>query len=230
MRRRKRPVRAHAPAAASMPARILTPQPAALAPPTRTDASPAGAPSAVRSVREYARRADLFIRASSPSLPPAMYPSQHAALSALALVPLRLRGWSLSELALFAAGGVLIDVDHDLAYVAKTGDWSLPNAYRWHVERVPPTVHERPHVHRVPLVIDPYRPFHAVAPIALLFTLAWVKPPAVRAHSLASLLRLLPLLRPLAWGVLFHRLCDYALETFQRRPGIPVEPPNPPPG
>lgn len=154
-----------------------------------------------------------------------MYPSQHAALSAAAAVPLRLRGWTPPELGLFLVGGVLVDADHYLAYAVKTGDWSLLNAYRWHVQRVPPTVRSRPRLHRIPLALDRHRPFHAVLPIALLFLLAWTPPPRTRGRRLAALTVLLPLLRPLAWGVLFHRLCDYWLEMFQYRPGIPAEPP-----
>jgi hypothetical protein len=163
-----------------------------------------------------------------------VYPTQHTALTALAAVPLRAGSWTLPELSLFLAGGVLIDVDHYLAYAIKTGDWSLPNAYRWHVKRVPPTVHRRPRFHRIPLFVDRHRPFHAVAPIALLFAVGWLLPFRARAGAwaserrLAGLGKLLPLVRALAWGALFHRLCDYALETFQYRPGIPVEPIEPP--
>ena len=54
-----------------------------------------------------------------------MYPSQHAALTALACLPLKLRGWSLPELAAFAAGATLIDVDHYLAYAIALRDYSI---------------------------------------------------------------------------------------------------------
>ena len=96
-----------------------------------------------------------------------MYPSQHVALTALACVPLKLRGWSLPELGAFAAGATLIDVDHYLAYAIANRDWSLPNAYRWHVQRVPPKVYSRPHMYLPPLVLDRHRPFHAIAPVLI---------------------------------------------------------------
>ena len=166
-----------------------------------------------------------------------MYPSQHVALTSLALVPLRERGWSLPRLGLFAAGAVLIDVDHYLSYAIKSGDWSLPNAYRWHVRRVPPMARRRPRLYLPKLVLDRHRPFHAVAPIALLFFLAWGPFPALRngGHNpgdappgaLRWLFRCFrPWLRCLAWGVLFHRLCDYAIEIFEYRPGIPTDAPS----
>jgi hypothetical protein len=154
-----------------------------------------------------------------------MYPSQHAALTALACVPLTLRGWSLPELAAFAAGGTLIDVDHYLAYAIAHGDWSLPHAYRWHVKRVPPLVHRRPHLHLPPLFLDRFRPFHALAPILLAACLTRLNP-AVTHHPLLRLL--LTLIRATAWGALFHRLCDYSLEVFEDRPGIPRDLPSSP--
>lgn len=165
-----------------------------------------------------------------------MYPSQHVALTSLALVPLRERGWSLPRLGLFAAGAVLIDVDHYLSYAIKTGDWSLPNAYRWHVRRVPPIARKRPHFYLPKLVLDRHRPFHAIAPIALLFLLGWGPFPVLRPSpnpgpgprgALRWLLTCLrPWLRSLAWGVLFHRACDYSVEVLEHRPGIPTDTPH----
>ena len=168
-----------------------------------------------------------------------MYPSQHATLTALALVPLRRRGWSLPRLGFFAAGAVLIDVDHYLAYALRTGDWSLPNAYRWHTQRVPPFVHKRPHFYVPHFFLDRHRPFHAIAPIALLFLLGWapldnalddLHPPGARRRPVrrtTGLLRRLQLMvRALAWGALFHRVSDYAVEVLQRDPGIPTAQPR----
>ena len=154
-----------------------------------------------------------------------MYPSQHAALTALACVPLRQRGWTLPELGAFAAGAVLIDVDHYLAYAIKHRDWSLPNAYRWHVQRVPALVYRRPHLHLPPLVLDRYRPFHGATPILLAALLTRLSPSATTAGPLRLLASLL---RAAAWGVLFHRLCDYSVEVFEDRPGIPTAAPRMP--
>ena len=154
-----------------------------------------------------------------------MYPSQHAALTALACVPLKVRGWSLPELAAFAAGGTLIDVDHYLSYAVTHRDWSLPNAYRWHVQRVPALAHRRPHLHLPPLLLDRYRPFHAVTPILLAALLTHLDPSAA---STGFLRLLLTLIRAAAWGVLVHRLCDYSIELFEDRPGIPTDVPRGP--
>ena len=156
-----------------------------------------------------------------------MYPSQHAALTALAALPLTLRGWSLPELAAFAAGGTLIDVDHYLAYAVTHRDWSLPHAYRWHVQRVPPLVHRRPHLHLPPLVFDRYRPFHAVAPILITALLTRLDPSSASSPTLRLLLSLI---RAAACGVLFHRLCDYSIEVFEDRPGVPTDVPRLPKG
>ena len=156
-----------------------------------------------------------------------MYPSQHAALTALACLPLKLRGWSLPELASFAAGATLIDVDHYLSYAIAKRDWSLPHAYRWHVQRVPPKVYSRPHLYLPPLALDRYRPFHALAPILLAALLTRLDPSSAPSPPLRLLLTLI---RAAAWGVLFHRLCDYSVEVFEDRPGVPrdlPEPPNP---
>jgi hypothetical protein len=165
-----------------------------------------------------------------------MYPSQHATLTGLALVPLRRRGWSLPRLGLFTAGAVLIDGDHYFAYALRTGDWSLPNAYRWHIQRVPPFTQRRPRLYMPRLFLDRHRPFHAVAPIALLFVLGWapldrtlddLHPPGAKRRPPRWLLRCIqPWLRALAWGALFHRVCDYAVEVLQHDPGIPTEQPR----
>ena len=152
-----------------------------------------------------------------------MYPSQHAALTALACLPLKRRGWSLPEIGAFAAAGTLIDVDHYLAYAVAHRDWSLPNAYRWHIQRVPPLVYRRPHLHLPPLLFDRYRPFHSVAAILIAAFLTRLDP--MRARS--RLPRMcLALSRAAAWGVLFHRLCDYSIEVFEDRPGIPTAAPK----
>ena len=153
-----------------------------------------------------------------------MYPSQHAALTALACVPLKLRGWSLPELGAFAAAATLIDVDHYLAYAVANRDWSLPHAYRWHVQRVPPLVHRRPHFHLPPLLLDRYRPLHAVTPILLAGILTRLHPTSAPPGPLRVLLTLI---RAASWGVLFHRLCDYSIEVFEDRPGIPRDLPDP---
>lgn len=152
-----------------------------------------------------------------------MYPSQHAALAALTCIPLRLRGWTLPELGAFAAGAVLIDVDHYLAYAVRHNDWSLGNAYRWHLRRVPPLVYHRPHPYLPPLVFDRYRPFHGVTPIALAALCTRLSPESAPPGLSHLLVRLL---RAAAWGVLFHRLCDYSVEVFENRPGIPTAAPR----
>ncbi|CAA9287827.1 MAG: hypothetical protein AVDCRST_MAG77-4452 [uncultured Chloroflexi bacterium] len=139
-----------------------------------------------------------------------MYPTQHAAITAITALPLRRRGWNWTELSLFAAGAVLIDVDHYLSYAVREGDWSLPRAYRWHIRRVPPMDRRRPHLYLPPLLWDQYRWFHAIVPLALL--------------ALAA--RLWPPLRPLALGALYHRLQDYAVEVFEHRPGVPTAAPE----
>ena len=154
-----------------------------------------------------------------------MYPSQHAALTALACLPLKVRGWSLRELAAFSAGATLIDVDHYLAFAVTHHDWSLPHAYRWHVQRVPPKVYARPHLYLPPLLLDRYRPFHGVAPILLAFLLARLDRSSGRTPALRLLLSLI---RAAAWGALFHRLCDYSVEVFEDRPGIPRDIPGAP--
>ena len=129
------------------------------------------------------------------------------------------------ELGAFAAGGVLIDVDHYLAYAMKNHDWSLRKAYHWHVQRVPPKVYSRPHLHLPPLVLDRYRPFHGVTPMLLAALLTRMSPDALPpgAWRLVG-----SIARAAAWGVLFHRLCDYSVEVFEDRPGIPTDFPRVP--
>jgi hypothetical protein len=142
-----------------------------------------------------------------------VYPSQHAGLTALAAIPLRKRGWSLLDLGLFAAGAVLIDADHYLTFVLRTGNWSLRAAHRWYCDRVPPIVRGRPKLHKPALLLDPYRPFHA----PLLLAMCWL---------LVELIPPLRFLRPLAFGTLFHRALDYSVETLEYRPGIPTDVPE----
>ncbi len=118
-----------------------------------------------------------------------MLPSHHAAAAALAVLPLRKRGWSLLAIAQFAAAAVLIDADHYASYVWRIRDLSLPQAYRFHRRRA----HHPYRLHRPALVVDGHRPLHA--PL-LLAGLAW-------------LARRYPALWPLVAGLLFHRLLDY---------------------
>jgi hypothetical protein len=139
-----------------------------------------------------------------------VYPSQHASLTALAVIPLRHRGWSSLDLGLFAAGAVLIDVDHYLTFAWRTGNWSLIAAHRWYCDRVPPVVRGRPELHVPVLVFDRYRPFHAPVLLFLFWLITQIVPP-------------LRFIRPVAIGTLFHRACDYSVETLEHRPGIPVE-------
>ena len=119
-----------------------------------------------------------------------MLPSHHAAAAALAVLPLRKRGWSALAIAQFAAAAVLIDADHYASYVWRIRDLSLPQAYRFHRRRA----HHPYRLHRPSLVVDSHRPLHA--PV-LLAGLAW-------------LARRYPALWPLVAGLLFHRLLDYA--------------------
>ena len=127
-----------------------------------------------------------------------MYPTQHAALTALTCLPLRAAGVSWKSLAVFGAGAVLIDVDHYLSYAWREGDFSLLNAYRFHVGRVRRgAVRPGLNLHLPPLWPGPNRPFHAVSVLAGFCLLAWVA----------------PVLRPLVLGALYHRLQDYGYES-----------------
>ncbi len=138
-----------------------------------------------------------------------MLPSHHALAAVAVAVPLRLSGWKLSDLALFGAGAVLIDVDHYISYAWRTGDFSLLRAYRHHRLKF----HNSP-VRRLALAWHfPFwggygRPFHAIPVLALLGVAAarW------------------PWLRPLAWGVLHHRLTDWLWESFWKAQVRPVRP------
>lgn len=127
-----------------------------------------------------------------------MYPSQHAAITALTALPLRAAGVSWRSLALFGAGAVLIDVDHYLSYAWREGDFSLRNAYHYHRNRVRRD-DARPGLnpHLPPLWPGRNRPFHAISVLAGFCALAW----------------LAPVLRPLAAGALYHRLQDYVYES-----------------
>jgi hypothetical protein len=119
-----------------------------------------------------------------------MLPSHHAAGAALAILPLRKRGWSPLAIAQFAAAAVLIDADHYASYVWRIRDLSLPQAYRFHRRRA----HHPFRLHRPALVVDTHRPLHAPLLLA----------------GLTLLARRYPVLWPLVGGMLFHRLLDYA--------------------
>jgi hypothetical protein len=119
-------------------------------------------------------------------------PKYHVLAAGAAAIPLALAGWRPLDLALFAAGAVLIDGDHYLGYVWETGDLSLPRAYAYHRKR-----YHRPRKWgfrlRWPyLGIESSRVLHSAPVILATFLLAWPLRP----------------LRPLAWGLLFHRLQD----------------------
>ena len=119
-----------------------------------------------------------------------MLPTQHAALTALAAVPLIRRGWSPWRVAQFAAAAVLIDADHYASYAARIRDLSLWRAYRFHRRRG-----EHPYrLHRPAMMVDAHRPLHAPALLVALTVLA----------------RRFPFLWPLVAGMLFHRFLDYA--------------------
>jgi hypothetical protein len=128
-----------------------------------------------------------------------LYPTQHAAGATLAAVPLRLRGWTWPDLALFWCGAVLIDVDHYLSYVWEFHDLSLVRAYRFHRQRVQRGRGRwRVHLELPRFWPGEHRPFHAVSVLLLLFLLS----------------RRVRWLAPLAWGALFHRCQDYAWESI----------------
>ena len=112
--------------------------------------------------------------------------------AAVALVPLARRGWSRPALALFAATSVLLDVDHYVAYVWKTGDLSLWRAYRHH-QKPAASSHWGLRLGRPALMVDHRRPLHALAPLA------------VAAVAAARW----PVLFPAAAGAGFHRLQDF---------------------
>jgi hypothetical protein len=119
-----------------------------------------------------------------------MLPTQHAALTALAAIPLIRRGWSPWRVAQFTAAAVLIDADHYASYAVKIRDLSLWRAYRFHRRRG-----EHPfRLHHPAVVVDAHRPLHAPALLLTLTVLA----------------RRFPVLWPLVAGMLFHRFLDYA--------------------
>jgi hypothetical protein len=136
-----------------------------------------------------------------------MLPTHHAALTALAAVPLIRRGWSPWRVAQFAAAAVLIDADHYASYAVRIRDLSLWRAYRFHRRRG-----AHPYrLHRPAVALDPHRPLHA--PALLL--------------ALAFLARRFPLLWPLVAGMLYHRFLDYVestknvLRTLRRQASLP---------
>jgi hypothetical protein len=127
-----------------------------------------------------------------------LYPTQHAALTAGAAVPLRLRGWSWRDLALFWAAGVFIDGDHYLSYAWRTGDFSLANAYKFHKARTPRTRGWQFHPRLPDVWPGGHRPFHALSVLAALLLVS----------------RFIPWMRPIAWGAIAHRLEDLGWEWF----------------
>jgi len=132
-----------------------------------------------------------------------LFPTQHAAAAALAVVPLRRRGWSWRDLALFSGAAVLIDVDHYLSYVWQYHDFSLLNAYRFHHSRVPREGVTGFRLRLPNLWPRGHRPFHAVSVLLSLFLAA----------------RWMPLLWPVACGATFHHLQDTIWECFTTRDG-----------
>lgn len=128
-----------------------------------------------------------------------MYPTQHAAAAALTLLPLKQRGWQWPCMAAFAAGAVLIDVDHYLSYVWEHGDFSLIRAYQFHRGHAKQKEREfAPHLVNPKWFVSPRRPFHPVVLIAAFWLLT-------RKHSV---------LHALAWGLVLHRLQDYLWESM----------------
>lgn len=128
-----------------------------------------------------------------------MLPKYHALAAAAAIAPLHRARWSPTALLAFAGAGVFVDVDHYLGYVWTTGDFSLRNAYAFHRQRYrrPRGWHFRP---RWPdLGFEPGRALHALPVIAFVFLLSRLAPP----------------LRPMAWGLLFHRLQDELFGWFR---------------
>ena len=133
-----------------------------------------------------------------------MYPTQHAAVTALTALPLRAAGLSWRSLALFSAAAVFLDVDHYVGYAWREGDFSLRNAYLYHLNRVRRgDVRLGLNLHPPPLWPGPNRPAHAISVLAALCLLAWIA----------------PVLRPLAAGAVYHRVQDYVYEST--RVGVP---------
>ena len=121
-----------------------------------------------------------------------MLPHHHAAAAIAAAVPLRRRGWPVAAILGFFAGSILIDVDHYLSYVVETGDWSLRRAYEYHRAAYRKPRRGEFHPHWPPLGITKHRFLHGTPVLALVFLVAWRW----------------PALRPVAWGMLFHRAQD----------------------
>jgi hypothetical protein len=119
-------------------------------------------------------------------------PKYHALAAGAAVVPLARAGWRPLDLALFLAGAVLIDGDHYLGYVWETGDCSFARAYAYHAKRYHRPKRYGLNLRRPYLGVDPARALHSAPAIAAAFLVAWLLPP----------------LRPLAWGLLFHRIQD----------------------
>ncbi len=119
-------------------------------------------------------------------------------------VPLRARGVSWKAVAQFSAGSVLIDGDHYVAYVIRTGDLHVRRAYLFHRNRVKrDEARFALNLHVPRLLPGRNRPAHALAVMAALAVLA------VR----------FPALRPGVAGILFHRLQDYMWESARVGPG-----------
>jgi hypothetical protein len=122
-------------------------------------------------------------------------PKYHA-LAAAAAVPVLVRlGWRPREIASFAGAAVLVDGDHYLGYVWKTGDFSLARAYGYYRNHyhVPHRLRFRlRRLLRPNLGVESGRALHSAPFIAVAFLAAWRW----------------PFLRPLAWGLLFHRVQD----------------------
>jgi hypothetical protein len=127
----------------------------------------------------------------------------------------RWRGWGLGDLAAFAAGAVLLDVDHYLSYVVCTGDVSLRRAYWWNRDRGE-SVRKILSPHVPSLGFESRRPFHwpplIVAPAVL-------APLAGRSSP-----RMAQILVAFTAGAVFHRALDAAWESAWSS-----DPPSPPP-
>ena len=121
-----------------------------------------------------------------------MLPRYHALAAAAATIPLARAGWRPLDLALFMAGAVLVDGDHYLGYIWETGDLSFGRAYAYYTRRYHRPKRYGLNVRRPSLGVDPVRALHSAPAIGAAFLVAWF----------------LPRLRPLAWGLLFHRLQD----------------------
>jgi hypothetical protein len=133
-------------------------------------------------------------------------PKYHA-FAAAAAAPLLVRlGWRPRAVAAFTAAAVLIDADHYLGYIWKTGDLSLARAYAYYRTRyhVPRSFRFRlRRLLRPNLGVEQGRFLHSAPAIAAVFLVAWRW----------------PALRPVAWGLLFHRLQDEAYGAFLDAPG-----------